>query len=376
MQEEAVPSMIVRLFEDSDVAALVLSFCTPIDATQLREAYRGATSLITHQVPSFWAFWRSFEAPLSHDAAATADFYTFTSNHGYRYMVRHRRKKLSSALQARQLEIRADSWLCTSYIKGKAQAGSLSSVVEGVAEMHFYHHYTRYVEAREVLSDELWQDAYAMAMDSASEAAAPGGHGLPPPRTVEKYLVRLDAGELSVRANNKALRWLLASQLASHLTSDPPHNDLPSAVATLTDGTWFEALRMPPRVCAQMRALMNRIQNDEAYSQRLSPSLEEPLYMTMTNGDEKRRAREEARLAVCERREQERVILGPQFDRLHTVASGDHAEEFHFPSTLTNHHRALLHDAAEEAGLAHESRGWGEERHLVVWQSLQHEQHQ
>ena len=51
-----------------------------------------------------------------------------------------------------------------------------------------------------------------------------------------------------------------------------------------------------------------------AYSQRLSASLEDPLYMTMTNGDEKRRAREEARLAVCERRERERVILGPQFE--------------------------------------------------------------
>ena len=258
----------------------------------------------------------------------SCDFLVFKVLVGAAVMKAHRRAALSAVLRSRGLHLRSDSWLCTSYIEGRPQAGTLQNVVEGVEEMHWYFTCTQYAVCRGVIADEHWEDAMEMAADS-------GSHPM-------EFHIALDSAALSVASKDRAIRWLLAERRERGVEAE---------------------LEAPERV----RHRLDRLVATLTTTGDVVNSRNEPPRYAELDTQAKRTMRQQVRQQVCAYRLQETAALEDHLSTLLLAAAGPIGEEHHFPASLSRHQRALLHDRAEELHLAHESRGTGHERYLVVW---------
>ena len=255
--------------------------------------------------------------------------------------MRHiRRERLTEALHERGLRLREDSWLCSGYIDGQPQVGSLSNVVDGVEVMAFLFRETRYAELRDDIAHGRWMEAMAMAADAHDAGEHTDAHtGDTWP---SDYHLTLDAQELSDLAKRRAVEeWARA-----------PHD-------------WTSRTAVP-------RVLQDRVaklQRNEAgvWGADGEPSPPEPYESLDATQRAARRA--EVRRLVAERRQEEAVALEPHLSTLNRVAAGaiGRAHAHRFPASLTKRQRAALHDEADDLELAHESSGVGRGRCLVVW---------
>ena len=61
------------------------------------------------------------------------------------------------------------------------------------------------------------------------------------------------------------------------------------------------------------------------------------------------------------------VAVSPILQQVDDYVTSGSTEPLQFPVCLSKKERAALHMRAEMLGLMHESRGTGDERHIVVW---------
>ena len=324
----------IGLLTHDDHASVLTGFLSPIDAAQLRATCSAALEALTYTdwAMALWRRWRAeagvnVSTPPSLEGAT--EYQRFTVLAGTAAMRAHRAAMLRVALLARGLSLRRDSWLCSSFIEGRPFAGSLHAVVEGVAEMNFYFTRTQYAVCRELVSQERWEDAMAMAADA-------GG-------PLSDFHLRLDSAALSAAAKERALQWYLERNRA--------HGAFGSAVAASSPPD-----ELPEKVRQQVLALRSSVGTQPARKR----------YHELDD-EGRRRLREETRRAVVEVDEREMSALAEHVAAVRRLAERPALEELHLPARLSHRQRAQLHDLAESLGLAHESRGTGSERHLVVW---------
>eukprot|EP01047_Picozoa_sp_COSAG01_P079281 COSAG01_NODE_14976_length_1389_cov_2.348062_1_plen_344_part_01 len=105
--------------------------------------------------------------------AGALDWYTiFRRTHCATSAARRaRRSMLQAALAARGLELRADSWLCRAFIRGEREPG-LASVVDTMAEMHFFYTCTPYPQTMRHLKRQLYAELHQMCADAREAGEA------------------------------------------------------------------------------------------------------------------------------------------------------------------------------------------------------------
>jgi hypothetical protein len=105
--------------------------------------------------------------------AGALDWYTiFRRTHCAASAARRaRRSMLRAALAARGLELRADSWLCRAFIRGEREPG-LASVVDTMAEMHFFYTCTPYPQTMRHLKRQLYAELHQMCADAREAGEA------------------------------------------------------------------------------------------------------------------------------------------------------------------------------------------------------------
>ena len=308
------------------------------------------------------AFRESWDSAYAVSIGGYCEFKRFKAFTGQSYMKVHRADELTAALKARGLALRQDSWLCNGYIDGKPQVGSLRDVVEGMAEMHFYFSKTRYAACRQRIAQEHFEDARDMYLDAMAWKDPDAGDD------PSDYQVPLDAAQLSAAAKERSLRWLLAA------VSSVPGPGREFIVANkISESTWREMIpaTAPDAVHQLLREIVSRLSDRSVL---VNSRLEELRYKDNRSGgrsdDENPRARPmraEMRSIVREQLKREKMELQPHVAALHSLREGPIGGERRFPASLSTRQRGLLHDLAEELGLAHDSDDQGDERHLVAW---------
>jgi hypothetical protein len=335
-------SMLERMLDQDDVAAITFGLLGPVHASTLRCACRLAHSSLTS---TGWAqaYWRSWCPRAASVPTPASWFATFSLQHGDAHMRRIRTQRLEAALRERGLKLRRDSWLCAGYIARRSQVGTLIDVVDGMETMAFLFRATNYNECREELTQERWEEACAMAFDAEEE-----GDEEPPSTNYTSlghlpvhYHIPLEAHDVSEMAKRRAVEeWIY----------DERHTDDP-----------WETIRAAPRVLQEKVAALLR---GEANVWGAQVDVKAPYSHLPEPQKPARRA--EVRACVAARREEEARVMAPHIRALLDTATAGSVPH-HFPATLNRRQRARLHDEAEELGLAHESHGEGSERHLVVW---------
>jgi len=363
---------LAALLQEDDAASCVAEKLDPISSTRLRGVCHAVCEALTSTA---WAqqLWRQqcvdatavqSAADAATVAASGCQFVAFTMLHGPAHMRNLRTERLAQALHERdaRLTLREDSWLCNSYIAGRPQAGSLENVVDGMEAMAFLFRETAYAEER----DEVMQERWAAAVSMAGDAARDGASGVLLPM---HFHLPLDPAEISARAKRRAVEaWLRAArgrlghwEAVRRWSASRAPRGLQHAVAALVRGD-----RDAAALGQGLRGRGSCAATDDAWGGALPPS---PYDSYETLGEtERRRCRAEVR-RLCEARDSaEETALRAHLHALRTVAEdAARGREHLFPPTLTKRQRAALHDEAEELGLAHESRGIGVERRLVVW---------
>ena len=80
-----------------------------------------------------------------------------------------RRRRLTAALAARGLELRADSHLCREYVE--RGAGAVAAIVGSMEEMQVFHTGTRYAAVHRGLREQLEAEHEAMCADAEAACA-------------------------------------------------------------------------------------------------------------------------------------------------------------------------------------------------------------
>jgi hypothetical protein len=323
------------LTNEEDVASCCVEQLGPVAATTLRAVSRPMHAAFTG---TGWAqqFWRTQSvrnpAP-ERDAFLGCWFATFAAYHGEACMRPLRTQRLALALQARGLELRDDSWLCSGYIARQSQVGSLADVVDGMELMAFLFRATRYAHYRALLAQERFDEACDMALDARF-----GGWGPP----VSAFDLDYTPQELSELAKRRAVEaWVRNNPWAARRAA---HVVVPAV--------------LQEKVAALVRG-------EQAWDQAAGGSA--PYSELDVAGKAARRAF--VRRRVTARADEDAAALAPHLCELYRVAAAvaGAGAAHHFPASLSKQLRARLHDAAEELELAHESRGAGAERRFVVW---------
>ena len=272
-------------------------------------------------------------APEGEGAFLGCWFATFAAYHGEACMRPLRRQRLALALQARGLELRDDSWLCSGYIARQPQVGSLADVVDGMELMAFLFRETHYAHYRARLAQERFDEACDMALDS--NHAYGEGH-LP----VSAFDLDYTPQELSELAKRRAIEaWVRNNQWTARRAA---------------------RVVVPAVLQEKVAALVRGEQPWGPTEEGAAPYSE--LDMA---GKAARRAFVRRRVAA--QADEDAAALAPHLIVLYRVAAEVAGSAHHFPASLSKQLRARLHDAAEELELAHESRGAGAERRFVVW---------
>ena len=320
-----------RLLAVDDVASLVVSMLTPIEATKLRGSSKPALASVTNM----HALWQLWAAPFQGSNTASSEgLSAFAKFPRHQFMCKHRETLLSAALRARNrsLRIRNDSWLCANYIAGRREAGTLAAVVDGVEEMNFLFRATDYILCRELVAAEQWEDACEMAEDAGE------------PINPDYYHVALEPPVLSAAAKRRALQRFLSEH-----------------------GREAAMDRAPACVRSRLVEVSGDESADSADSAGSSaPAEQQHVRYAALDDDAKCARREGARRRAREIEQHEHMVLEALFAQLHQVEAGPVGGEHTFEASLSARVRAFLHTEADELGLEHESRGHGPERHLVV----------
>tara|TARA_B110001452_G_scaffold79576_1_gene65075 strand:+ start:753 stop:1757 length:1005 start_codon:yes stop_codon:yes gene_type:complete len=316
-----------------DVGSVVVRFLDPICATKLRGACRSSRVAVT----AAQRYWQTLCCRMREPSTSippTCWHGLFVQDHAASHMRHTRRKRLTQALHERRLQLREDSWLCSGYIDGQPQVGSLGNVVDGVELMAFLFRETRYAELRDDISQEHWMEAMAMAADAHDAGERNREHGVWP----SSYHLALDAQELSDLAKRRAVEeWART----------------PSTHAV-------------PRVLQDRVA---RLQRGETGVWDVDGEQPPPVPYESLDATQRAARRVEVSRVVAERMREETAALEPHLSALNSAAAGaiGHAHAHRFPASLSKRQRARLHDEAEALDLAHESSGGGRGRCLVVW---------
>ena len=325
------------LTNEEDVASCCVEQLGPVAATILRAINRPLHAAFTR---TGWAqqFWR-LQSVCNPPLKPVPDFLgcwfaTFAAFHGEACMRPLRTQRLALALQARGLELRDDSWLCSGYIARQPQVGSLADVVDGMEMMAFLFRATPYAHYRARLAQERFDEACDMALDARH---AEGCVHLP----VSAFDLDFTPQELSELAKRRAIEaWVGNNQWAARRAASVV---VPAA--------------LQEKVAALVRG-----------EQPWGPAEERAVPYSELDVAGKAARRAFVRRRVAARADEDAAALAPHLGELYRVAAamagtGAH----HFPASLSKQLRARLHDAAEELELAHESRGAGAERRFVVW---------
>ena len=325
---------------EEDVASCCVEQLGPVAATVLRAVSRPVHAAFTH---TGWAqqFWRlqSVGSPPLVPASELPScwFARFAVYHGEAHMRPLRTKRLALALQARGLELRDDSWLCSGYIARQPQVGSLADVVDGMEVMAFLFRATPYAQFRANLPSERFDEAYDMALD---EAKAAGGGVCP-----SAFALEYTAQEVSELAKRRAVEvWVRRNPWAAQRAA---------------------RVVVPRALQAQVAAL---VRGEPPLHEPLAPPKEGAVPYAELGPAQKMARRAFVRRRVQARASEEALELAPHLEALRRVAASDgEPSSHHFPATLSKQQRVRLHDAAEELELGHESYGAVAERRFMVW---------
>ena len=330
------------LTNEEDVASCCVEQLGPVAATTLRAVSRPmhAAFTCTGWAQQFWRLQSIHNPPLEpvperEGAFLGCWFATFAAYHGEAYMRPLRTQRLALALQARGLELRDDSWLCSGYIARQPQVGSLADVVDGMELMAFLFRATHYAHYRARLAQERFDEACDMALDARH---AEGGVHSP----VSAFDLDYTPQELSELAKRRAIEaWVRSNQWAARRAA---------------------RVVVPAALQEKVAALVRGEQPWGPTEEGATPYSELDVA-----GKAARRAFVRRRVAV--RADDDAAALAPHLGELYRVAAAvaGTGAAHHFPASLSKQLRARLHDAAEELELAHESRGAGAERRFVVW---------
>lgn len=337
------------LTQEEDVAACCVERLGPIAATILRAVSRAVHTALTHTdwAQQFWKRQTICNPALEQVPKGDCWFATFASYHGDAHMRPIRTQRLAAALQGRGLELRDDSWLCSGYIAGRPQVGSLADVVNGMEVMTFLFRTTSYAKWRRDLAQARWEEACVMAMDAqcAGEALPVTPLEYPPkPPPVYYHLAYLPQ-ELSELAKRSAIEeWV---------------NFNPAAAAAYLVATDAVPLLLKEQVAALVRG------------EPWASAEDREVPYTKLNGEQQSVRRSDVRGRVAARMNEEAVALAPHLDALRRVAAAAVGTTHHFPASLTKQQRARLRNEAVELELAHESRDVGTERRFVAWRMAQ-----